>query len=51
VAATVVAALLAGHDGSRSRLAAGAAGGSTALAGHLVKAGTRMVRWTPRPSR
>lgn len=50
VAGAVVAALLAGHDGSLSQLAAGAVGGSTALASHLVKAGTRMaVNTSPEP--
>jgi hypothetical protein len=50
VAGGVVAALLAGHDGSLPRLAAGAVGGSTALASHLVKAGTRMaVNTSPEP--
>lgn len=50
VAGGVVAALLAGHDGSLSELAAGAVGGSTALASHLVKTGTRMaVNTSPEP--
>lgn len=50
VAGAVVAALLAGHQGSLSHLAAGAIGGSTALASHLVKAGTRMaVNTSPEP--
>jgi hypothetical protein len=50
VAGAVVAALLAGHDGSLPHLAAGAIGGATALASHLVKAGTRMaVNATPEP--
>jgi hypothetical protein len=50
VAGAVVAALLAGHDGSLSQLTAGAVGGSTALASHLVKAGTRMaVNTSPEP--
>jgi hypothetical protein len=50
VAGAVVASLLAGHDGSLSHLAAGAVGGSTALASHLVKAGTRMaVNTSPEP--
>src|SRR5882757_7343094 len=49
-AGAVVAALLAGHDGSLSQLTAGAVGGSTALASHLVKAGTRMaVNTSPEP--
>lgn len=47
----MVAALLAGHDGSLPELAAGAIGGSTALVSHLVKAGTRMaVNTTPEPA-
>ncbi|WP_328912914.1 MULTISPECIES: DUF4126 domain-containing protein [unclassified Streptomyces] len=51
VAGGVVAALLAGHDGSLPELAAGAIGGSTALVSHLVKAGTRMaVNTTPEPA-
>ncbi|MFI1091320.1 DUF4126 domain-containing protein [Streptomyces sp. NPDC020917] len=50
VAGAVVAALLAGHQGSLPELAAGAIGGSTALASHLVKAGTRMaVNTSPEP--
>ena len=51
IAGGVVAALLAGHDGSLSQLAAGAVGGSTALASHLVKAGTRLaVNTSPEPA-
>jgi hypothetical protein len=51
VAGGVVAALLAGHNGSLSELAAGAVGGSTALASHLVKAGTRLaVNTSPEPA-
>ncbi|MFF1923833.1 DUF4126 domain-containing protein [Streptomyces sp. NPDC058221] len=50
VAGAVVAALLAGGDGSLPELAAGAVGGSTALVSHLVKAGTRMaVNTSPEP--
>ncbi|MEU8696739.1 DUF4126 domain-containing protein [Streptomyces sp. NPDC048680] len=50
LAGAVVAALLAGDDGSLSELAAGAVGGSTALMSHLVKAGTRMaVNTSPEP--
>ncbi|WP_327291567.1 DUF4126 domain-containing protein [Streptomyces sp. NBC_01198] len=50
VAGAVVAALLAGHDGSLPQVAAAAVGGSTALASHLVKAGTRMaVNTSPEP--
>lgn len=51
VAGAVVAALLAGQNGSLSELAAGAVGGSTALASHLVKAGTRLaVNASPEPA-
>lgn len=51
VAGAVVAALLAGHDGSLPELAAGAVGGSTALVSHLVKAGTRIaVNASPEPA-
>lgn len=50
VAGAVVAALLAGGDGSLPELAAAAIGGSTALVSHLVKAGTRMaVNTSPEP--
>lgn len=50
LAGAVVAALLAGGDGSLPELAAGAIGGSTALMSHLVKAGTRMaVNTSPEP--
>ncbi|MEU3792645.1 DUF4126 domain-containing protein [Streptomyces fructofermentans] len=50
VSGAVVAALLAGHSGSLPDLAAGAIGGSTALASHAVKAGTRMaVNTSPEP--
>ncbi|MEV0223601.1 DUF4126 domain-containing protein [Streptomyces sp. NPDC050704] len=46
----VVGALLAGQSGSLPDLAAGAIGGSTALASHAVKAGTRMaVNSSPEP--
>ncbi|AWW40020.1 MULTISPECIES: DUF4126 domain-containing protein [Streptomyces] len=45
-----VGALLAGQSGSLSDLTAGAIGGSTALASHAVKAGTRMaVNSSPEP--
>ncbi|MET7909571.1 DUF4126 domain-containing protein [Streptomyces avermitilis] len=45
-----VGALLAGQSGSLSDLAAGAIGGSTALASHTVKAGTRMaINASPEP--
>ncbi|WP_062992821.1 DUF4126 domain-containing protein [Nocardia anaemiae] len=47
----VVAALLAGQDGSLPQLAAGAVGGTAALASHLVKAGTRMaINTSPEPA-
>jgi hypothetical protein len=47
----VVAALLAGQDGSLPELAAGAVGGTAALMSHLVKAGTRMaVNTSPEPA-
>ena len=51
VAGAVVAALLAGHaHDSLSSLAAGALGGTTALASHLVKSGLRMgVNASPEP--
>ncbi|GGR65563.1 hypothetical protein GCM10010236_19370 [Streptomyces eurythermus] len=45
-----VGALLAGQSGSVSDVAAGLLGGSTALASHAVKAGTRMaVNASPEP--
>ncbi|MFI9105244.1 DUF4126 domain-containing protein [Streptomyces fildesensis] len=51
VAGAVVAALLAGQNGSLPELAAAAVGGSTALASHLVKAGTRIaVNTSPEPA-
>lgn len=51
VAGGVIAALLAGEDGSLSQLAAGAIGGTTALISHLVKAGTRMaLNTSPEPA-
>ncbi|MFJ5548246.1 DUF4126 domain-containing protein [Streptomyces sp. NPDC093225] len=50
VAGGVVGALLAGQSGSLTDLAAGAVGGTTALASHFVKAGTRMaVNTSPEP--
>jgi hypothetical protein len=50
VSGAVVGALLAGQSGSLPDLAAGAIGGSTALASHAVKAGTRMaVNTSPEP--
>ncbi|MFJ7154758.1 DUF4126 domain-containing protein [Streptomyces sp. NPDC101118] len=50
VAGAVVGALLAGQSGSLPDLAAGALGGSTALASHFVKAGTRMaINTSPEP--
>ncbi|WP_330457280.1 DUF4126 domain-containing protein [Streptomyces sp. NBC_00820] len=45
-----IGALLAGQSGSVSDVAAGLLGGSTALASHTVKAGTRMaVNTSPEP--
>jgi hypothetical protein len=45
-----VGTLLAGQSGSLSDVAAGLIGGSTALASHTVKAGTRMaVNTSPEP--
>ncbi|MEU3981867.1 DUF4126 domain-containing protein [Streptomyces sp. NPDC026672] len=45
-----VGALLAGHSGSLPDVAAALIGGSTALASHTVKAGTRMaVNTSPEP--
>ncbi|MFF4365956.1 DUF4126 domain-containing protein [Streptomyces sp. NPDC001594] len=50
VSGAVIGVLLAGQSGSLPDLAAGALGGSTALASHLVKAGTRMaVNTSPEP--
>ncbi|MEU6066635.1 DUF4126 domain-containing protein [Streptomyces sp. NPDC047082] len=50
VAGAWVGALLAGHSGSLSDVAAGLIGGSTALASHTVKAGTRMaINTSPEP--
>ncbi len=50
VTGAVIAALLAGENGSLPELAAGAIGGTTALMSHLVKAGTRMaVNTSPEP--
>ncbi|MFI6337444.1 DUF4126 domain-containing protein [Streptomyces sp. NPDC050535] len=50
VSGAVVGALLAGQSGSLPELAAGAIGGSTALASHTVKAGTRMaINTSPEP--
>ncbi|GAA1360874.1 DUF4126 domain-containing protein [Streptomyces beijiangensis] len=50
VSGAVVGALLAGQSGSLSDLAAGAVGGTTALASHTVKAGTRMaINTSPEP--
>ena len=50
VSGAVVGALLTGQSGSLSDLAAGALGGSTALASHAVKAGTRMaINTSPEP--
>ncbi|MFD3455955.1 DUF4126 domain-containing protein [Streptomyces sp. NPDC058691] len=51
IAGAVVAALLAGQNGSLPELAAGAVGGTTALVSHLVKAGLRMgVNTSPEPA-
>lgn len=50
VAGAWVGALLAGHSGSVNDVVAGLVGGSTALASHTVKAGTRMaVNASPEP--
>ena len=50
VAGAWVGALLAGHSGSLNDVVAGLIGGSTALASHAVKAGTRMaVNTSPEP--
>ncbi|MFF4908929.1 DUF4126 domain-containing protein [Streptomyces sp. NPDC001260] len=50
VAGAWVGALLAGHSGSLNDVVAGLVGGSTALASHTVKAGTRMaVNTSPEP--
>ncbi|MDX6762173.1 DUF4126 domain-containing protein [Streptomyces sp. F8] len=46
----VIGALLAGQSGSLSDITAGAVGGTTALASHFVKAGTRMaINTSPEP--
>lgn len=45
-----VGAVLAGHSGSLNDVAAGVIGGSTALASHTVKTGTRMaINTSPEP--
>ncbi|MFJ3668400.1 DUF4126 domain-containing protein [Streptomyces sp. NPDC090106] len=50
VAGAWVGALLAGQSGSLNDVAAGVLGGSTALASHAVKTGTRMaVNTSPEP--
>ena len=51
VSGATVAALMAGHaHGSLGEIAAGAIGGTTALASHLVKAGLRMaINTVPEP--
>jgi hypothetical protein len=50
IAGGVVGALLAGQSGSLPDIAAGVVAGSTALASHVVKAGTRMaVNTSPEP--
>ncbi|MGN2636923.1 DUF4126 domain-containing protein [Nocardia takedensis] len=47
----VVAALIAGSDGSLPELAAAAVGGTAALLSHLVKAGLRMaINTSPEPA-
>ncbi|WP_054814243.1 DUF4126 domain-containing protein [Nocardia arizonensis] len=47
----VVAALIAGSDGSLPELAAAAVGGTAALASHVVKAGLRMaINTSPEPA-
>lgn len=47
----VVAALIAGPDGSLPQLAAAAVGGTSALVSHLVKAGLRMaINTSPEPA-
>ncbi|MBH0775268.1 DUF4126 domain-containing protein [Nocardia sp. NEAU-351] len=49
--AAVVAALIAGSDGSLPELAAAAVGGATALVSHLVKAGLRAaINTSPEPA-
>ncbi|MFJ6082051.1 DUF4126 domain-containing protein [Streptomyces sp. NPDC092369] len=50
VAGAWVGALLAGQSGSMNDVVAGLVGGSTALASHTVKAGTRMaINTSPEP--
>ncbi|MFC9816002.1 DUF4126 domain-containing protein [Streptomyces virginiae] len=50
VTGAVIGALLAGQSGSLSDITAGAVGGTTALASHFVKAGTRMaINTSPEP--
>ncbi|MER6447704.1 DUF4126 domain-containing protein [Streptomyces venezuelae] len=50
VSGAVVGALLAGQTGSLPEITAAAVGGSTALASHFVKAGTRMaINTSPEP--
>ncbi|GAA2645313.1 MULTISPECIES: DUF4126 domain-containing protein [Streptomyces] len=50
VSGAVIGALLAGQSGSLSDITAAAVGGSTALASHFVKAGTRMaINTSPEP--
>ncbi|MBT2405932.1 MULTISPECIES: DUF4126 domain-containing protein [unclassified Streptomyces] len=50
VSGGVIGALLAGQSGSLSDITAGVVGGSTALASHFVKAGTRMaINSSPEP--
>ncbi|MEY2226959.1 DUF4126 domain-containing protein [Streptomyces virginiae] len=50
VSGAVIGALLAGQTGSLPEITAAAVGGSTALASHFVKAGTRMaINTSPEP--
>lgn len=50
LAGGVIGALLAGQSGSLSDITAGVVGGSTALASHFIKAGTRMaINTSPEP--
>ncbi len=50
VSGAVIGALLAGQTGSLPEVTAAAIGGSTALASHFVKAGTRMaINTSPEP--
>ncbi|GGR92825.1 DUF4126 domain-containing protein [Streptomyces nojiriensis] len=50
VSGAVIGALLAGQTGSLPEITAAAVGGSTALASHFIKAGTRMaINTSPEP--